>query len=200
MLPLLAALLLGAPPAPSRWMLGLRLGFGWPFGEVGGEVALRDPLWGQVPFELELGIRPSPSFTLAAFGAYGAPLFQPVAHNRNWGQVVRFGVEALFEPDRRGSISPWFGLAAGGEWIEYRHGDVDPGGIPLVVAIDGLGWVPVDLQAGFTWYTTQSFGVGPFVELAAGRFSHVRLYQLGFTDSLRPAWHQWLIAGIAARF
>lgn len=200
MLPLFAAIALAAAPASHAWMFGMRLGVGWPYGEIGQGLPVRADLWGAVPFQLELGWRlPSRHFTLAGFGAYGAPVNQPVLEEHVWGQLVRFGVEAFYEPFPRAQLSPWVGLALAGEWLQFRRGEMNQEAT-LKAAIDGLGFAPLDLQLGFNWWLQkEAVGVGPYLEFSAGRFVDVQVTQYGFTRGYPPAWHQLLTLGLEVR-
>jgi len=201
---------LAAVPARAGAQLELasRLGvIAIPFGNAVGGEPMHQTTSPLVPFELDAGLRFSPTLFVGVFGRLGLPVsnspHDPVCY-LCVGHVAMFGVNALFHLAPLASPDPWVGVALGLE----LPGDIYKTGRspdePLKRQMSGPF---VEVQTGFDWPIGEHVALGPWVGLAVGAYtnrSEVLEEQpgSGSSDPYSTAVHFWLSAGlrVAVRF
>ena len=221
-----ACLLLGSLPAAAedpasadslaRFRLGLRTGFGVPFGryaEVRTLASFRDPevnalsddLHGVIPFWIDAGYRLSSRLTLGAYFVFGLvlPKVAPAANPLSGGcprdfdcaaTGLRAGITAEYA-FLTGPVRPWLGLGVGYEWVQTR---IEGRTLDLQLATWHSGPEFLQLQAGTDFSLYPSFGLGPFVMLTAMMYTSCSLELGGQRQSCElddHAWHGWLLLG-----
>lgn len=169
---LLAALLL---PASARAGPGaaLRLAYAPAIGDVADAVPMSDAMRSQVPLQLDLLWREGP-LSAGAYASWG--LGQVAGATCGSGAScsasgIRVGAEALyaFAPFGQAGIVPWAGLGLGWEWATRRRERLGS-----EVSWTWSGW-ELALQGGAEWPLAGRFAVGPFAQLAIGRYARVAL-------------------------
>jgi len=203
---LAALLLLAASPAGAQPVLGARLGWSIPAGEVLADGPLPDLLAGAIPLELEAGWQVVPRLTVSAWVSYG--LGRPAAAISDGcdaagldcgARVVRLGLRG--EWALRGGaprLLPWAGLGAGYEWT--RLDDARATGKATV------GWSGMELvqaQAGLDVTFGPVVRAGPFVSCGLGRYGRAWLEADGASGSTSldaRATHAWITIGLRGRF
>jgi len=196
------AFLAAAPArAGAQLEMGSRIGvLAVPFGDaVGGEPIGRttSPV---VPFELEVGLRFSPTFFFGLFGRLGLAISNS-PHDPDCylcvGHVAMFGVEALFHLAPAAVPDPWIGLGLGVE----LPGDIYRSGAspdePLKRQMSGP---MAEIQSGLDWPLGDHVALGPWVALAIGAYTHRSEFleeqpASGSSDSYSTAVHFWVSAG-----
>jgi opacity protein-like surface antigen len=205
-----------AQPAPqanknSGGELGLRLGYGLPFGELSDGNDLDGGVSGQIPVIIDLGYRFNPRVFAGLFLGYG---FAQVNDNNNGcdvntvscsASVIRLGVNALyrFMPEQR--FAPYLGAGLGYEWFRFRVSTSALGGINSDATLRGLELL--NLQGGADYRLSGNTTIGPFASFSVGRYDKSS-GQLaagsgtvsGNGDVEDPSLHQWLILGVRGAF
>jgi hypothetical protein len=221
----LAFTLVGSQPAaagePStgalaRFRLGLRTGFGVPFGqyaEVRTFASFRDPdvnaisddVHGVIPFWLDAGYRLSSQLTVGAYFVFGlvlpkvAPATNPLSGGCPEGfDCAATGLRAGIQGEYAfltGPVRPWLGLGLGYEWVEtHLQGKT----LDLDLATGHSGPEFLHLQAGTDFRLTPNFALGPFLTLTAMQYTSCRLELNGQRQSCElddRAWHGWALLG-----
>jgi hypothetical protein len=114
-------------------------------------------------------------------------------------RVLRLGVQATYALSSLGGpFVPWLGAGIGYEWASLE------GKAPGVKAtFDFSGLELLNLQAGGDFKVGPSFAVGPFVQLAVGRYSNGEsdIPGEGTMDiPMDETFHEWLTFGVRGRF
>jgi hypothetical protein len=175
-----------------------------------GDTLLRRFGW-QVPLEVELGFRFARSFFVGAYvalslgpGPEGGNSNCTTASSSNadaykdcGGTGIQAGLEAIyfFAPAER--VDPWvaygFGLEGEQAAATDLHRDVRE-------EVDAFGWTYAKLSTGVDFRGKAPAGVGPFVALALGGFTHetTELEHRKTTDLVITdrAVHLWLTLGV----
>lgn len=210
-----------AKESPKSWnglTLAIGLGYGIPFGGIiddsmrsrvdiyglAASTSVGDKVSGQAPFSLSLAYRPIPVLSIGIATAW-APLFvRQYESSAGSGSNKRLGGEVRVQIPTRQSFSPWVSAGIGYEWFEYRHDPWD--GSYLDVSASGFDW---DLQVGGDVALANSWTIGPYAELAAGSFRHLRAkcgsrscatgpdFDLSEADRTT---HGWLTFGVRGTF
>lgn len=169
---LLAALLL---PAAARAgpAAALRLAYAPAMGDVADAVPISDAMRSQVPLQLDLLWREGP-LSAGAYASWG--LGQVAGATCGPGascsaSAIRVGAEALyaFAPFGAAGIVPWAGVGVGWEWATRRRERLG----------NEVSWtwsgVELALQGGAEWPLAGRFALGPFAQLALGRYGRLAL-------------------------
>lgn len=176
---------------------GLRLGFGFPFGEVIKRADLSDALLGQVPIWVDLGYQFSPRFMLGGYFSYG---FGILASKRSdacdaanadcSASVIRLGVQGQYAFSPGQSMNPWVGAGLGYEWFN-AYADDDSAQVH--------GWEPM-VQGGLDFGgDTPGSTIGPFVAVTFTTYSKAKTEVGSATtsgDLQNTAMHNWIFVGV----
>jgi len=206
---LVTARVAGAQQAPGAHNidLGVRLGYGVPFGNVGGDPgrALDEILSGHVPVVLEGGYRLTPPLTLGVYAQYGfAQVKETTATGCGQlgttcsGSVVRLGVQALYRLDALAKLMPWLGAGFGYEWI-----NVDGSGVLGDASLGVRGFEVLNLQLGGDIVLNHIVALGPFISFSFARFETSSVGTGGNeveSDLNNKRFHEWLQLGVRGAF
>ncbi len=197
-------------PAASGFQAAFRTGLVFPYGDATGAPgdALGDRYAWQLPFAVDLGARFARSFFAGAylglgFGSTGSDprLEAACIDDDDDGQndivctavTLRAGIEGTysFSPDRH--LNPWVGYGFGWESTHASYTDHERG-YGESVMIGGL--TLAQLSAGFD--IRRAVGVGPFLEIAIGRYTKTTT-SIGEETFRTPienhALHAWIFVG-----
>jgi hypothetical protein len=197
------------PPAKTGFQMALRTGYSAPFGNVTKNFKLSDFSSGQVPLLVDIGGKPIPHLFLGGYlgfgfgGAGGTTAAACEANNAGcFGLSLRFGVQVQAHFLPHGQVNPWLGYGIGLESVALS---VDQSGSRNAVAA-GVGGVEfAHLMGGVDWRLTRVVGIGPFVDVAFGRYSTVSVNDGDTTrssdilDSERAS-HGWATLGLRVVF
>ena len=211
-----SALAQGAPatppagPNPTGLVLGVRAGYGLPFGKANddsSDSAMSDGVNGMIPLWLDVGYRLNTNFQIGAFLQYGFALlnkdkgFSDCKMNgvSCSGSDLVVGVDAQYHLMLE-AVDPWVGLGLGYERLAFS---MSGGGQELNVATSGINFI--NLQAGADFKVAPSLGVGPFLSFSAGQYSSNSASGSGLMgatvmDPMKKAMHEWLLVGVRGVF
>jgi hypothetical protein len=198
-----------APSNPDRGLqLGLRAGFGLPFGKLyDADANVRGDIKGIIPIWVDAGYRLSPSVYVGAYGMYGYGLMNTsgtcgLEGVSCSGHDIRAGVNVQYHFLPKTSVDPWAGLGFGYEWL-HTEGSGPGGDVSQTLR----GFEIPGLQLGVDFEADTSIKLGPFIGYSVGRFDQG---SKNLKTPLGEAWrttgiantasHQWLIFGIRGVF
>jgi len=188
--------------------VGLRLGYGVPFGQFGqaspgefnmftGEVSRF--MAGQIPIGLDAGYLITPHVYVGLSFQYGFGLDGSTTKDScglpEESCLLRdttLGVGAQFHLNPSASFDPWVGLGGGYEWFDY----IVPEGVRTTWSVSGFQYL--NLQLGGDVRLTSNFAAGPFVSFSAGQYATVKLTteSTATGDYVNKAFHEWLLFGV----
>jgi hypothetical protein len=187
--------------------LGLRTGFGMPFGNVydGPNLSMRDALTGTIPLRLDVGYRPVGAIYAGIYAELGLALVNNNSFPCSAGascsaSQARIGIEAQYHLAPSKGFDPWFGLGFGYEGLNYKATGSSQGDFGRKVR--GLELLSIqvggDIQAG------SRLAVGPFVSFSLGKYDYASEYrktavgmeQTSGFDIDHTAMHEWLLFGL----
>lgn len=180
--------------ASAQLFLGARLGYGFPWGEVMDGDDLKDTAKGQVPIQVDFGLKLGKALALGVYGSYGFVLLGDDfkdAHSDARASTMRFGVQANLHAENSANTEFWGGVSLG----YTRLKATDMTGAPDEAAFTGFEG---GLQGGFDFLTAPSFRVGPFASLTVARFTKYDFGSVdGDIDDLGDtAFHGWFQIGL----
>lgn len=186
--------------------VGLRAGYGFPFGLLAKGDDLSANVGGMVPIWLDGGYRLSREFYVGLFGSWGfgsvADSICPAAAGlRCSASDLRFGVNAhahlgallaLAAP-----IDPWVGLGTGYE-ITTIHLEADG----TTASETDRGFELANLQLGADYTGLGAVRVGGFFTLTLAEYSARSLENPAGSHDYTPdrAFHLWLMLGVRGRY
>lgn len=202
----LAALLLGLVPAvtlaqqpepaaagPSGIAFDARLGLVAPLGDAMKGARLSDAVGAGIPLQLSLGYRFNESVSAALYGRLGAHLARHCPAGADCaGLSYALGVAGAWHFTPGSAWDVWAGAGIGLQRLAVLQSGAGD-------AISVLAGLQIPLQVGAD-YRLGSLTLGPYLELALGRFTRSAT-ATGTTDepSLAAipgkAWHGWLSLG-----
>lgn len=203
--------------APSRdqgaIQLGIRLGYGAPFGKVGRTASemvdqdLSSGIKGQIPIGVDAGYLFNPNIYVGLLFQYGFGLLASSAETGcNQSGVscsisdLVFGINAHYHLNPIASFDPWIGLG-----IAYERLDSSATSTAFGLSVSGsnTGFQYINVQLGGDVSVAPNLAVGPFVSFAAGQYSS-RSTQTGSTnvsqDVTNKSFHEWLLFGVRGVF
>ncbi|MBF5043088.1 hypothetical protein FGE12_11880 [Aggregicoccus sp. 17bor-14] len=193
-----------APPAHSGFQMAVRTGIAAPLGKAtaaGGD-SLSDSFDAQVPLTLDVGGKIGGHFFLggyAGLGLGGAGRRFDLACSgvdvECVGYSFRLGVLAQYNLAPAAKVNPWLGYGAGvegsGVAVSTARGDATS---------TAVGWDFARLMGGVDFRLPTGFGVGPYAELALGRYDTLTEHSPGDvsrkTHIADKAVHGWLNVGV----
>jgi hypothetical protein len=210
-----SALAQGAPAAPvagngTGLVLGVRAGFGLPFGKTDDDTSnssMSDGVTGMIPLWLDVGYRLNPNVQIGAFLQYGFALLNK---DKAFSDCKMSGVSCSGSDLVIGasgqyhlmleSVDPWVGIGVGYERLGFT---MSAQGAEVSVATSGLNFL--NLQAGADFQASPGLGVGPFVSFSAGQYSSNSGSGSGgvtvmVMDPKKKAMHEWLLFGVRGVF
>ena len=201
--------------------VGLRAGYGVPFGKVvdaenGAE--LSDTLSGVIPLQVDAGFFLSSHLYLGGSFQYGVGILaedcEVEGEDVSCGaRQLRFGLNLAyhFRPDA--TLSPWLGVGVGYEHLS-RYDSRSSLGASREVNTTARGFEFANAQGGLDFRLGNTVSVGPFVTFAVGQYSTTGLRievegdgilggDVDTTNDIEDkAFHAWLYGGLRlqARF
>lgn len=203
--------------ARAELELGLRTGYGLPFGKATGAATadLNEAIAGQVPLWLDLGARLNHRFYVGGYLAYGIGILGSTladqcdlgesqgfdvscsAHDWRFGAQFQYHIGDLAQPHG------WLGAGVGYEIVGYSV-SVTQGSQEVTVSASAGGWEFVNLQAGLDIPLTEKLALGPFATFTVAQYedtsSECSGSCTGITDqdaSIEDkSIHNWLLFGL----
>lgn len=201
---LLGAAAASAAPAPAARegvQAALHVGYSRPIGGLQTQAALElSTLFdSEVPFSLEVGWRFDPHWLVGAYGgvagaAIGSTFAAPCSVANCAARAYRVGLltKVYLVPD--GLLDPWLGVGLG-----YDVAQLDIEARDAAIATTLRGFEGPTLCAGVDVRLSRYLGLGPFLALAPGEYTHrsVETDHYSFDlPILQSEWHAWLSAGL----
>lgn len=191
-----------APPERTGFQLALRTGVAIPFGEADKGEKMSDITSLQVPLIVDIGAKVIPQLFLGGyfgfgFGGAGGKLADDCsASSASCISVgLRIGVEAQYHILPGAGVNPWLGYGIGYESLALSMSN---DGDDASVGSGGLEFA--HFMGGADVRLNRKFGIGPFVDVALGRYSTFSTEFNGnsisrnIDDSLRTT-HGWVMFG-----
>jgi hypothetical protein len=199
---------------------GLRLGYGFPFGNASSSTTLSDFSGGQAPFWFDLGWRFNRNLYLGAFYQYA--ITSPPSHLCGSGGGAaatcdgndqRFGIDFAYHILPEQLADPWVGLGVGYEVARNNYTNSSSSDQHSIV-VDG--WQYIDIQAGLDLRFAKRVPFGPFVDFSFGQYNWA--HGVGPNENpsgvcggagtvgspggctIASSLHEWLTLGIRAQF
>jgi len=172
--------------------LGLRTGYGLPFGKTtgsgptptttngantqseNGAAALGDSVKGQVPLGLDIGYRITPAWYAGVYLNYGftslAENFDEICSQNGIScaaHSARVGVNVHYHFLPAAKLDPWVGLGFGYELLGYKISGPDSDAGALL-----RGWELVNLQVGADYRVARGLRIGPVATFTLAQYSH----------------------------
>jgi hypothetical protein len=192
------------PPRSHSVALGFRTGYSIPMGKIDGIAGDRmsNVFTGQVPISFELGWRAIPELVIGgylgiAIGGVTGDIEKICDANGTDCMAIsgRVGFELLYHFLPNGQADPWLGYGIGIEVASFSQ--------KSSVREQTITFTGVELahfMAGVDFPLSKSFSLGPFVDFALGRYTHVKDVIDDTTtldaDLSNRASHQWLTLGV----
>jgi hypothetical protein len=198
---LAAAAPAGAQPAPDDegLLVGVRAGWGVPYGDTTPDAPLEDLADGKLPLGLEIGHRFG-RHVRGAFYLEFAPASLAIACPEDAscrGFDVRFGLAFELHLAPRSWLDPWLGLGFG---MEHLQAETPPPGS----AADAweMSWfgLEVPIEAGLDFAISPSLTLGPYVSVTIAQFTSTSSRPPGGPTTSggidERATHGWVQAGL----
>lgn len=190
-----------SPRAGIRPELGLRTGWGVPFGEYVSGARLSEYYQGQAPLWVDAGVRLNRHLFVGGYFAYGVGRMADACPDDCTGSVMRFGVDAQYHPSPDTIIDPWIGLGAGYEMSRIAYHPTSSRGFPPGSTMHSSGFELANVQLGADLRVADGFALGPFVSWSLGRYDSLRLtWDDGDSGDILQSdakgFHQWLMLGV----
>jgi hypothetical protein len=196
------------PPPAHRWFqLAMRTGAAIPFGDVNKATKMSDALTVQLPFIVDVGVKPlAPLFIGVYLGAAVGGAAGVVEQQCNGvglsctGVGFRGGLSVQYNFLPAARINPWIGYGIG-----YEIGGSNGSSGDRSVSNSYRGFEFAHILGGADVRLTEYFGIGPFLDVAIGQYdvakSEVnnggRVQTLGgIIPDKSP--HAWFIVGVRA--
>ena len=185
--------------------LGVRAGYGVPFGTSSENEKMSDAIKGMIAFWADVGYRINSNWYLGGFFQFGLGLLPSNAQGCNVQGVscsendLRFGVNVHYHflPDN--SLDPWAGIGAGYEILNFS---ASAQGTSASASTSGFEFANV--QLGLDYKFSSAIGVGPFVTFTISQFSNASASLNGQdvpgVSITNKAIHEWLIFGVRGVF
>jgi outer membrane protein W len=196
-------------PAGGRGAIqvGLRLGYGVPFGKTGSTATdlvdddLSRSISGQIPIGIDAGYLITPHVYVGLLFQYGFGLVG------SGGDAIcnqtgvtcsttdtTLGIGAHLHLDPTASFDPWIGLGVAYEWVDFSASLAGRS-----ASSTGAGLQYVNVQLGGDISVAPNLAVGPFVSFSAGQYGSVS-QDNGTTstsqDITNKSFHEWLLFGV----
>ncbi|ADO75666.1 hypothetical protein [Stigmatella aurantiaca] len=185
--------------------LGLRAGFGLPYGKaIGGtDTALGDTISGVIPLQLDAGYFLTSHLYLGGSFQYAPALLAEDCPEEAScsASVMRFGVNVAYHFSPLQKIDPWLGLGVGYEILKTGT-SVSGSGQTFELNTTGSGLEFAAFQGGVDFRINKALVVGPFLTFTVGQYLSSSISSGGETrsdDIEEKAIHGWLMGGVRAQ-
>jgi hypothetical protein len=205
------------PPARVGFQMALRTGYSIPMGKVSNEPndAMSDSFGSEVPFLVDIGAKVIPNLFVGGYVGIGLGISVGALRDRCeesnatcLGSDLRLGAQVQYHILPQGNANPWFGYGIGFELISVS---VKPNGQPAGTiassedgTVEASGFEFAHLMAGVDVRMSRGFGLGPFLDLSLGQYSHMKVdvprWPAEDRDIPDKAMHQWLALGLRCVF
>ena len=197
---LVAALVLLPLAARARPTAAVRLAWAPVIGNVSRGIPMTDAMGAQIPVQLDGLWRIGPA-SVGVYASWGLGLVSSGACGAGAdcsASGVRLGVQGhwALRPIGEARIVPWGGMGLGWEWAFQTR--------ERLGSRTSWRWSGPELalQGGAEWPLAGRFGLGPFVQLAFGRYGRVSLDTSAASASAdidTRAVHAWVQLGVRGR-
>ncbi|QSQ21471.1 outer membrane beta-barrel protein [Pyxidicoccus parkwayensis] len=197
----------------AGFALGLRAGYGLPFGKAAGggdsdSGKLSDFVSGVVPLQLDAGYFINSNVYVGANFQYGLGFLKedcPEGASCSLSQM-RLGLNVAYHFMPGQKLRPWLGLGVGYEMLDTSISATQLGiSAKVKQSVRGLEFAA--FQGGFDYKLNDSFSVGPFLTATVGQYSTVSSkIEVDGVDGVDPvddsqdieekAIHTWLQGGV----
>lgn len=196
-----------APPARRWFQLAMRTGVAIPFGSLNANTKMSDALTPQVPFILDVGVKPFEPLFIGVYlgaavgGAAGVVEQQCTAVGLSCtGIGVRGGLQIQYNFFPAARVNPWIGYGIG-----YEYGASNGSSGDRSVSNSYRGFEFAHILGGADIRLSEWFGIGPFADIAIGQYDNAkseadsggRVTSLGGTIAQKSP-HAWFILGVRA--
>ncbi|MFP2923889.1 outer membrane beta-barrel protein [Pyxidicoccus sp. 3LG] len=196
--------------------LGLRAGYGVPFGEFGENNnrdggKLKDLYSGAIPLQVDVGYFFNSHLYLGASFQYGlVQLAEDCPDGASCSaSQMRFGVNLAYHFKVGKQLEPWVGVGLGYEILDSSV-STEALGVTSDIGTSLRGFEFATVQGGLDYRITKMFSVGPFVTFTAGQYTTVGssiktegggpifgdVDESDEEDIDEPAVHGWLYGGV----
>jgi hypothetical protein len=187
--------------------LGVRVGYGVPFGTSGDTTSMSDAIKGMIPFWADVGYRIDSNWYLGGFFQFGLGLLPSNAQQAGCNiqgvscseNNLRFGVNVHYHILPNQTLDPWVGIGAG-----YEILNISASAQGISTSVSTRGFEFGNAQLGLDYKVSSAFGVGPFVTFTIAQFSDLSaslngqdVQGVGITNKKI---HEWLIFGLRGVF
>lgn len=196
------------PPPAHRWFqLAMRTGAAIPFGDVNANVKMSDALTVQLPFLLDVGVKPITQVFIGLYlgaavgGAAGIVEQQCGAVGLSCtGLGFRGGLQVQYNFLPAARVNPWLGYGIG-----YEIGGSNGSNGDRSISNSYRGFEFAHILGGADFRLTEYFGIGPFLDIALGQYDTAkseaenggRVTTLGGSITDKSP-HAWFILGVRA--
>jgi hypothetical protein len=203
------------PKSPKLGIdVGLQLGYGRPFGNVGAgpEMAVDDIVASVVPVGLDLSYRIDELIAVGLLLQYGIVQFQDTEQacptgGRCSGFLASVAAQVTVRAPVPWAVVPWLRLGGGYEWLRL-HLTGTAGFEQADLAVTWRGVMFGVAQVGADYQLMHALAIGPVVGLSVGRydFSSVSGTFGGTPQPDQPmavpdkALHEWFMVGVRGVF
>ena len=198
----------GEPPRGQKgFQVAFRTGVALPAAKISqtNRSSMSDVFGWQVPVLVELGAKPIEELFVGAYLGFGfggvADAYQKQCNAAGVScsaHTVRIGFESILHLLPAQRFDPWIGYGIGVEWstiaseASSRFGAESVSGLELA-----------HLMAGVDARISHYFGIGPYVDVAAGRYTSIHVDAATYSDPsdtsiADPATHLWVSLGARA--
>jgi len=192
-----------APPEPTSARgsveLGVRVGYGFPFGHFGRlndsttDTPLRDVVRGQVPVWFDAGYRTARRLYVGLFVQYGVGLIDESHSACGVAGVTctvgdfRLGGIFMYDLSSDRLLNPWLGVGLGYEWLTQSAHSADHQ--PVSATASGP---QASVHAGAEFRVGRQAGIGPFLSCSVGQYRRFD----GVSPIEDASFHEWVLAGV----
>jgi hypothetical protein len=180
--------------------LGVRVGYGVPFGKSINDTNWSDNISGMIPFWADVGYRIDSNWYLGGFFQYGLGFLPsglcPTGLSCSTYDL-RFGANLHYHFLPNQTLDPWVGIGAG---YEISTISVSAQGSSASTSVNGFEFG--NAQLGLDYKISSAFGIGPFATFTVAQFSNVSadaIVQPQPTVNSKGI-HEWLIFGLRGVF
>lgn len=183
-------------PDARGFAMALRVGWGIPQGEQQNGVDVGDRSLGILPVWLDLGYRVTKHVLVGVYAHYAFAFLRDCpADGSCSASDVRFGLQAQWHFGARHAVDHWIGLGAG-----FEIYDEEVQGITRRYT----GFEFANLQFGEDFSLGNRLGLGPFLSLSLGQFTHVEQTagkrRLSDQEIAPKTLHLWAVIGLRLSF